>query len=839
MIPPTSPQIMAPQTAPPNVGPDAPLASMMGQLLSGAGPIAAPPTDPYADDKALLKVFRDFHKLSFDQRWVYERNWWRNLLYVLGRQWIFYNQQRGAWQDKRMQKWVPRPVTNKMAEAVDTIRSVFQAVELVARIRPSTDNPKDTQTAKTAEDMEPMLRDEHKINFRTFESDFWDITLGNAFWHPYFDKNGGDGEILIPFEQCLSCQKAFSPGKIVEAGQTCPNCGGRDFNPQTDQQGNPVGDTFPTGHGATDICSPFEIGFPSGYGNFGQLPGIIRQRWRPREYYERFYPDFAKSLTFAKTSGERSLQLLKAIASQSDISGTALGSQTSDSSQQEGVTEYELFLKPTPTYPGGLVLRVVGGEGQEKVVRGGDSDLPGPLPLKTVKGQPIFPWIHTAYSRFGGRVWGRSPLDLIIQKQDQINQLDSLILLGVNRMSNPVWIEPKGAEVKKFTGEPGLVVKYNALAAGGNAKPERIEGSNIPSSLLKLREMYIADMETLAGTNDVLKGAKPSGVSAFSAMQLLVERAQSRFGPVLSDRGDCYRQWLGMALEIERCYGQDERIFASMGANRRWTFQTFKNADIQGSVEILIEDGSQAPKTNLGKRAAMEQLNNLGLLDPGNIDQKVRIYQIFGSTDLLPALDAAVQGALAEQAAFEEWAKSPNSMPAPMMGMGPQMPPMPGGQQPSRAYFNDEGPAQPPAGQPPAQAGPPPAPGGQPPVDPAQQSDQQMLAPPAPPPTMTPCPLVIEEWHPDTVHISEHEKFGNSDMARVLFGQRPDLKQVFTMHLLMHKQRLAMQQMQATMAAAPPGPAKGGGTGGPGGGRALQNSNQESGKRGANQAPPA
>src|SRR6185369_7077774 len=115
----------------------------------------------------------------------------------------------------------------------------------------------------------------------------------------------------------------------------------------------------------------------------------------------------------------------------------------------------------------------------------------------------------------------------------------------------------------------------------------------------------------LAGTNDVLKGAKPSGVSAFSAMQLLVERAQSRFGPVLSDRGDCYRQWLTMALEIERQFGQPERIFASMGANRRWTFQSFKNADIQGSVEILIEDGSQAPKTNLGKRAAMEQLNNL------------------------------------------------------------------------------------------------------------------------------------------------------------------------------------------------------------------------------------
>src|SRR6185369_11466964 len=103
MIPPTSPQIMTPQMPPPNVGPDAPLASQMGLLMQGLGPVAAPPPDPYSDDRALLKVFKEMHKLSFDQRWVYERNWWRNLLYVLGRQWIFYNQQRGAWQDKRMQ----------------------------------------------------------------------------------------------------------------------------------------------------------------------------------------------------------------------------------------------------------------------------------------------------------------------------------------------------------------------------------------------------------------------------------------------------------------------------------------------------------------------------------------------------------------------------------------------------------------------------------------------------------------------------------------------------------------------------------------------------------------
>lgn len=824
MIPAGSPIAGMNRVLPPDVGADPKLAGDLSALFSGgARPSTEAPADPYSDDAALLTLFKDFHKLCFDQRWSFERLWWRNLLYTLGRQWIYYNQQRGAWADKRMQKWIPRPVTNKIAETVDAMRSVFQSVELSVKCRPISDDPTDTQTSETAENLAPALHAEHDMAFRLFESDFWTITTGNAFWHTWFDKRAEHGMLMVPFERCEQCQETAAPSEIVAAGHTCPKCGSPNFVPAVDEQGQPIGNEYPVGKGATDVCSVFELGIPGGYQAFDDVPGLIRQRWRTREYYERYYPDLLPQLKFEKMANERSLQLLKSLASQSDVSSSALSAQSSESSVGDGIVEYELWLKPTKTYPRGLLLRVAGNPGSEVILRTSDEQMPGPLPSTTVKGQPIFPWIHVGYHRFGGRIWARSPLDLLIQKQDQINQLDSLMLLGVQRMSNPVWLEPKGAEVKKFTGEPGLVVKYNPLIAGGNAKPERIEGQNIPPSLLRLREQFIQDLESLAGTQDVLKGAKPAGVSAFSAMQLLVERAQSRFGPVLAERGEAYRKWFALALEIERQYGPDERTYAAMGANRRWTFSKFKNADIQGSVKVLIEDGSQAPKTNLGKRAAVEQLRQLGLLDPNDPDQRIRIYQVFGQTDLMPALNAAVQGALAEQSAFEEWAMSPGSMPQPAMpqpgmpmpGMQPgAMPNGPSGQPPQgRAYFDD---AEGAGGAPPAPAGPPP--------------------PPVPAPTMSPCPLVVEEWHPDPVHISEHEKWANSDVARQLFAARPDVKLQFTLHLMQHKQRAALAMMQQ---AAPAGPPPGTGDKAAGGARAMQNSNQESGKRGANQAPPA
>jgi len=832
-----SPVSMAPQAFPPNVGADPKnFQPRMAAAFAGQTLVERPVVEPFDDDQALLKVFKDAHKLCFENRWVYERNWWRNLLYVLGRQWIFYNVQRGAWQDKRMQKWIPRPVTNKMSETVDAMRSVFQSVDLEVSCQPSSDDSVSILTAEAADRIHPAVKYEHGMSLKMFEADFWNIATGNVFIHPWWDARSEHGTLLVPFEVCESCGQVSPPDLIVKAGQMCPACGQSAFKLAFDENGKQIGKEYPVGRGATDIVSPFELGVPPGYTSFGSVPLVIRQRWRTKEWYETNAPELAKTLNWSKNTNERSLQMIRSLASQSDVQGTTLGAQSSEPTGGDGLTEYELWMKPTPVWPNGLLLRVAGEQGRERVIRMEGQQLPGPLPTRTLQGQPLFPWIHMAYNRFGGRLWGRSPLDVLVQKQDQINQLDSLTLMGVQRMSNPVWIEPKGSEVKKFTGEPGLVIRYNALVGGGNAKPERIEGTNIPSSVLKLREIYMSDFESLAGTQDVLKGAKPAGIEAFSALQLLVERSQSRFAPVLAERGEAYRQWYQLALELERQYGPAERVWSVMGPNRRWIFETFQNANLQGTVKILMEDGSQAPKTNLGKRAAITQLNQLQLLDPNDPDQRYGIYRAFGTTDLLPMLNANVQNALAEQAEFEEWASSKGSM---VIGQGmavmPGIQPAPSAQQvpPSRAYFDEE---QPPAAPPPqAQPGQP----GEMPQEPGAQDPMAMGTGMMLPQTLIPCPLVRKIWQDDNVHMAEHRKWGNSEGARRLFKQRPELETFFVMHLMEHE--AALQQIMAQQMAMQAGPPQGAPSqkGAAGQGQAMNNSNRESGKPGTNQAGPA
>jgi hypothetical protein len=783
-----------PQIPPASSAPDAPGANAaIAALFNPGGPdqFGATPEDPYSNLEGLKQCFRDAYRRCFDRREMFEAVWWRLLLYVLGRQWIYYDRGSGRWLDKRLQKWIPKPVTNKIAETVAAIMSVFGSVTLAAVAKPEGADPKDVQTAETATKYEPAIRAEHSMEENELESDFWLATLGNVLWQPWWDTSGGGPQRFVPFERCLVCQTVSSPVEIKAAGDVCPQCASQGFEEAVDPQtGATLGRKISQGRGRTDIVSSFEVAIPPIFVRADDTDELIRIRWRTKSYCEDYYPeDVVKNISWEQTSNEHTLQLYRALANATDIGGMPAGGLGGGDvpTESEGITEYELWKKPCKKYPKGLVLRAFGEGEDATILQMPQQGLPGPLPLQTPQGEYVWPWIHIGYERFGGRLWHRSPLEHLIEKQNQINQIDSLIQLIVQRTSNPVWLEPKGAEVKKFTGEPGLVVKYNPLVAGGNAKPERIEGSQVPSSLVRIREMLLTDIENLAGTYDIIKGQKPTGVEAFSALQLLVERSQSRYGPVLKNRGKGYRRWYQVALEMERKWGPQERALSVMGPNAAYTMQTFAQTDLMGSVKIEVEDGSDMPKTSLGKRAAVEQLRNFGVVNTQNPETAYRILQIFGQTDLWPGLDAHIQAALREQDEFERWALAVQFIAVPpeaMMG-------------PAGAIVTD-----PMTGQPQMQEIPP-------------QPDQ-------------PPPGEMQIWHDHAVHAAEHRKWANGDTMTRMLKEKPEITPFLTWFIQQHDMML-QQQAMAEAAAQEPAGRDGKGVGG---GRALSNSNQESGKPG-------
>lgn len=796
------------------------LAKLTGDSQSGSSPdptdVVSPDAQAGFGDDELLKFFKEAKKLSFDQRWVFERQWMRNIHYDNFRQWIYYVGRFNEWRDVRLAKWIPRPVTNKVRETRVSLMAMFATTNTSANARPIGSDPKNIAVAAIANEYEPIMRAEHDMVGVLGEVRYWFVLTGNAFLHTYLDRNVSNGVTTINFEQCQQCQAIYDSAAIGEAKGKCPDCGGMAWAPAMDPEtGEPMTKQMVNGKGKTDVLSPFELAFPNTYARFKDVPYVIRLRWRIKSYYLD-NPTLApqvKDIAWAKSPSEESLRIFRSLPSYNDVgispfmNGSANYSSTgSNSNEEEGIAEYEMWVRPCDAYPQGLVARFVGDSNPILLHQEEDEAIPGPLPYVDASGKPLFTFSHAAFDKVGGRVYGSCPVDLIIEKQNQLNRLDSMFLMIIQRMSNPLWLVPKGSEIEKFTGEPGLVVKWNPLTVGGNAKPERIAGEGPPGSFFSIREQYLKDIEDLAGTFDALKGSQPSGVDSFAGMQLLVERGQARFASAFEALGKMYQDWFKFALEIEREFGPDERTEAILSPARQYTFKTFKNANLQGSFDIVVEDGSNQPKTNLGTRAAIEHLNTLGALNMNDPDIRYKVYQEFGMTGLSPALDTNVQAALQKQEAFEEWAGNQASMAA--------------SQQKADQAFG--------AYQQQVQAAPPDPMTGQPQI-------------PPPPSIADFTPLKWKPWYNATVHKQEFLKWANGDKVRALCMANEALENILAAALteienaVSRDQMAAMGMEGAIGAAAPqanskqPGaptnvPPQGAGAGG-----AMRNSNANAG----------
>lgn len=716
--------------------PKPPLRRAPGEKMQGAEFYQALDAgDPKADQQ-LKNYIKKIRNASLEGRELLERGWWQKMLYVNGRQWIYYSP-RGGWVDKRMAKWVPRPVTNKCSETVQTVRALLASSNPTTRVRPGGSDPTKIIAAQMADDMEPLIAQEHEMEARWYEADFWAPTVGTVFFQVYWDRDNRARSVFQQAEMCPQCHFIVHPEDIATGAlDGCPQCGmpAGEFVNAVDEAGNDIGEDIPLGCGSTDVVSPLEILIPTYYQRWEDVGELIRLRWRPKSWYEG--RPYADQISYTSTTGDRGLQMFRALAMLNDISTIPFQWGGATPTRTEGAIEAELWVKPNEEYPDGLWARTAGGlNGETLIIRDEERGVkPGPIPFRTRENKPLWCFVYYPYEATGGRVWAKGALDPVITKQDSLNRNDSMVELIMQRMANPIWLEPKGAEVQRFTGEPGLIARYSVIA-GSTAKPERIPGETPGQAFFALREQHLSDIEMGAGTRDILKGVQPGGVEAFSALNLLVERSQSRFTPILKNRGRAYREWYKIAFELERSYGPEKRVQAIAGPAGTWTFKTFRNTDLSGEVEFLIEDGSERPKTALGQAAAMQQAKALGALtfnDPGT---QYKTLGLLGISDLVPSLDAHTRAATIEHELYEEWvAKGRPPKPGVPATLPPQMP-----------------------GQ-----------------------------PPQPNPAANGNPLHVEPWNMHQIHVEQLDLWANSERMRVLFAKDAQAMTEVTLHRVQH-----------------------------------------------------
>lgn len=711
-----------------------------------------PTDDGYTDDD-LLALWKVVKRACFEDFVSFERQWQRNIHYLLNRQWLVWSETDNRWKDIRVAKWIPRPTNPDLKNGLQAIRAMLTGIKSGVNARPNGSAAENVATAYVCDELHPLIHESHHMNAVMTEADWWTIVCGNAYGHTYVDYDPKYGIVEIPVERCVACDRSYTSDKIAEAGQVCPDCGGNQFKPDGVQK-------RPKGRPTTTALSPLELAFPNRYPRFEDIPYVVRKRWRGKTWFEGHptLKTLATTLKFSKSSTDRNLQLFRSLATQNDIglSPVYWNEGTGGANAEEGLPEYEVWYKPCDKYPKGLVFRVLGDSGEVIVHLEEDEGIPGPFPYTDAEGNPLFTFYHMGYEHVGGRVLASGAFDPAIPKLDQLNQWDSMYQMGFQRTANPVWLKPKGAEIQKMTGEPGMVIEWNPLVLDGKGKPERISGEGMHSSHFEMRNLIKKDIEEALGTFEIMKGGKPPGVESFAGLNLLVEQSQSRFSSLFQSRADFIKSWYSAAIELERIFGPDERTKAVLADSRSWTFQTFKRAQLQGAVTMVVEEGSTTPKTNLGIRAAVEHANTLQMLPLNDPDVQYEGLKLFGITKMVPTLDRHVQRALQKQQAFVEWLNTPQQ------------------QQESRAK------------------------------DMQAQQDHQLktrqalsvlpqpdamgaIQPPVlpePPSPLAHTPLAWKKWYSPRIHLQEWIKFCNGDRGVEVFRNFPFAEGLAEAHLM-------------------------------------------------------
>jgi hypothetical protein len=594
------------------------------------------------EDQKYAKLVLDVKDRFSHRRWLFEREWYRNILFYLGQQWVVYDETFRRWRRRNMPAWVPLPITNRLASTVNTIRSSISQVQPSFDARPMQENEKSVLSANSSEKYLDILQNESGFRSARRRMASWVTLTGNAFLFQEYDTSIDTGTVFIPGETCSDCGAKIAPNEIPESN-TCPKCGSPNLQEDADS-----GITVPQGKSRTRALSPFEVYVDPYIMDIQEQPAVLIIETRSLQAIKQVYGDKAKDLKadMDRTIGRYYLDSLAYMTGSGYGGGGSFGRvSTPENDDVYGAcTLYRLFIKSHPDYPQGIYIVMGGDQTVLEVVK------PMPTRYRTTQ-EAFYPLIHIKYDDVPGRFWGKTPVDDLVPKQRQRNEMESLYQTIIMRTANPVWLIPLNIQTSPITGDPSLVIRYTGTQG---QKPERMPGMDVPMSVPKFIEMIDADFEELANTFAVMKGKSPGNVRAASAIQMLIERGFGRYGTVFDNLEEAYENWAIQTLEIWRQRAVFPRVQAVSKVSGSWQFMEFLGADLD-DVDIRVEAGSTRPKSQAGRQMLIQQLMQMQLLNPNDPEQRMKMFEEMGATSLMPGAEADIKCVARENAQFKEW----------------------------------------------------------------------------------------------------------------------------------------------------------------------------------------
>lgn len=533
-----------------------------------------------AEDAQLTK-FKELHAKAKTARKSLERDWYMNLAYYMGDQWVMWNQ--GRIERPKLENWRIEFTDNRIMPAV------VSRVARATKVRPTficvPDTTEDDDMSAT-EAGEKLLEDDWdslSLDHKHLLAEFWKDICSAGFWKVMWDSTAGEKiQVLYgPDNQALRTPNG-APIKVEsQEGQEALA-----LAQKVGAEGKIAPKDIAEGFARVEVISPFEL-FPDPLAEtIDDCEWIIEEKIRSKQYVEKMYgvenviedEDVAVGIAEARMAGFGK--------SGSNTKGRA-----------RGVKVCEIFIRPCKEYPNGYNCVWFNDEIHAK---------------RTADESPYgeFPYVMFHSNIVPGRFWPRAVVSDMRAPQTDLNKIQSQIRENAMRIGNPPIAISREANVE-WDGRPGGKVYFSDVVQ--NALPQPIQMPEVPGYVRQEVERIETSLMEISGLHDISQGKVPTGVTAASAINLLQESDDSRLGPEIQLMEKTIAKAGQYLLEIHTKFDSLQRTVRLLGADSNWDIETYSPDVFKRIKNVIVEAGSGMPQSKAARQAAMQELLNMAL----------------------------------------------------------------------------------------------------------------------------------------------------------------------------------------------------------------------------------
>jgi hypothetical protein len=208
------------------------------------------------------------------------------------------------------------------------------------------------------------------------------------------------------------------------------------------------------------------------------------------------------------------------------------------------------------------------------------------------------------------------------------------------------WVIPKGAQPieDQWLGRPGQIWEYDPRRTAG-AAPEPIYPPPYPSAAAEERQQQIQEMEAIAGTEEILRGQRPTGVNSAAMIDILRKQALAGRSAILQEWDEALQKEGSIILqEVIKNIRNDERYAERLRVLARdkvsaLAIKSFSGCDLSDNVLVKIDTASMALSSKEARQAkAIEMVQYAAGLANMEPLLKAKVLEEIGYEDtLIPA----------------------------------------------------------------------------------------------------------------------------------------------------------------------------------------------------------